>query len=308
MANTVTQIPSAPIWPGTNYQVSANALRVILTAQQATLTAGDYLLLYQTVEGSALRELINDVHSLSLLVYCAQPLSFALSLRPTSGTTYSLCKLCTISTANVWTLIPLPNLPVWSPSATWPITPGTGGYLLGICLAAGSTWMPPANDSWQAGNFIGAVGMTNFASLPVNTAFWIGLVQHEPGSLCTGPIDLPFSQNHHECLRFFDKSYNYAIQPGSASGLGALIQNSAPSNPAYGPYRFKRDMAKIPNVTLYGATNGQINTVYNNSTAANVGVTGVLAIGTGGYYGWTLASYPAAVQIYSWQHTADTGW
>ena len=89
--------PQSPgVVPGTSFRISAKQLGATLTAQQGSLAAGDYYGLAQHVEGSALRELFNDVTSISLLVLLSVAgLNFSVSLRD-SPATKSLVKLCTI--------------------------------------------------------------------------------------------------------------------------------------------------------------------------------------------------------------------
>ena len=100
----------------------------------------------------------------------------------------------------------MPNLPIWTPSGTYSLVPGTYGYAFQICLAGGSAMLVSANDAWvSSGGGVGfaARGQDNFASNPVNSTFDIAFIQHEPGSLCTTFQDKPFNQNLDECLRYY---------------------------------------------------------------------------------------------------------
>jgi hypothetical protein len=237
--------------PGTNFRISQNYLNIILTAQEATLAAGDYIQLGSYTEGPLLRELIGGVHSVSLLVKCSTALTFTLALASIASPFYTLTKLCQITTPNQWTLFSLPNLPVWTSGATWALTPGVLGYFLKIGLAGGSTYLSPANDTWQSGNFIVGPGSTNFASLPVNTTFQLGFIQHEPGALCTTPIDKSFTQNHDECLRYFQKSWDYSSAVGSATATGVIAFQLFNTTAALGVLRFFKPMADVPTMTSY---------------------------------------------------------
>ena len=229
--------------PGTNYYITNSRLSLNVIATQASLAAGEYVLIRQYVEGPQLRELLGDVHSISLLASCSTALNFSVALRD-AGSTRALVKACSVPGGNVPTLITLPNLPAWSGGTTWSTTPGTQGYFLEICLGAGSTWLAPAVDTWQNGNFFGAPGMDNFYSKA--SAIFAHFVQHEPGPLCTTPIDKPFTENHDECLRYYQKSYDYTIVPGTASnsnGASAIFHYNATSSPVV-PSTFKKLMAK----------------------------------------------------------------
>jgi hypothetical protein len=298
---------SSIVVPGTNFRISGNWLGIRLTTQQASLGTGDFFHFYQQVEGNQLRELIGDVHSVSLLVQSSVAgLKFAFYLRD-NPPTKTLVKLCTIPTANVWTLIPLANLPVW-PAGNFSILPGTAGYYFGICLAAGANSVAPAADTWQNGSFLGAPGMSNFAANAVNSTFLVGFVQHEPGPVCSTFQDKTFQQNYDESLRHFQKTYNYAVVPGTVTpiGLRAMIALSATTN-SYGPVSFLKPMAKVPTMTAYNYATGAANSVrdggavdHTGAVFANLGETGFPLLQ------FTTAT-TAAMNVYL-HYTADTGW
>jgi hypothetical protein len=294
--------------PGTNFRISQNYFQVNLTTAQATLGASDYLTISQFVEGPRLRELISDVHSLSLLVNSptVAPLKFSVAIRD-SGTTRSLIKLCTVTTANTWQLIQLPNLPVWDSGGSYSLSPGSAGYILTITLACGTTSTAPAADVWQTGNYIAAPGMDNFVSKPTGTLFWVAFVQHEPGALSSTPIDCPFEDNLTACQRYFEKSYPYATATGAASNIGAInLQALASSNP-YAPIRFKRTMAKTPTITGY-STGGAANNVRNVTGAADLAIAAAVAPGDDGFGGFAVTGPPASAWQCQCHYTADTGW
>jgi hypothetical protein len=303
------QIISGIVWPGTSFRITNDIAAITLTAQQATLAAGDYIQFYQFVEGSRLRELVSDVHSVSLLVSCTQPLKFGLRLASQAGPNYTLTKLCQITTANQWTLITLPNLPLWAPGATWSVTPGVKGYVLGLILAAGSTYMSPANDTWQAGNFVGALGQDNFAALPVNSVFYAAFVQHEPGPYCSPGIDLPFEDNLRSCKRYYSKSNGYTKVTPTANDW-SLIGQALSGTSLRANIVFTEEMAVNPTVTIYD------NAVTPN--AVYIDALGIsAAIGTG--FGTTTRGVPSLATAAAFaaggnlspvlgQWKDDTGW
>jgi hypothetical protein len=277
-----TPASSPPVWvlPGTNFAITSKFLRVTLTTAQATLAAGDLLWINQIIEGIRLRELINDVHSVSLLVRSSVAnLSFGMALRdlPT-GPTRSLTKLCTIPSAGVWTLIPLPNLPIWPTAGSFALGPGgSGGYTISLTLASGTTFTSPANDTWQNGNFVAALGQSNFAASPVNSTFDVAFVQHEPGAVCNPLIDLPWEENLNNCKRYWSKNYAYAVAVGTASAWQQLGQFSSGTTGRLG-VQFPREMAKTPTVTAYGVGGG-INQLYidgfGDMAISSIGATGI---------------------------------
>ena len=295
--------------PGTSYVISNTYAALISTVQQPALAAGDLAMIVQNVEGPRLRELIGDKHSVSILAVTnvAGGLKFALSLRDAAATpAYSLCKLCTLA-PNVWQLITLPNLPVFPSAGTFNLVPGSLGYQLGICFASGSTYIPPANDTWQSGNFVGAAGMDNLGAKPTGSYLLIGFVQHEPGSLCTQFIDKPFTQNYDECLRYYSKSYPYANTAGTATFNGVSSFFAPAASVANGPAVFPKRMAKYPaTVAIYNPQTGTQNACYNASTGAQIAVTNIAYPSEAGFL-QLQGTFVTGTQ-YLAQWTADTGW
>ena len=306
-----TRPPSGPgvVVPGTTFRLSASSLLATLTTQQASLGTSDSLQISQYVEGSQMRELINDVHSISLLVFSSVAgLNFSVSLRD-SPVTKSLVKLCTIPSANTWTLITLSNLPVF-PSGNFQVFPGAVGYQLTIALAAGTTLIAPAADTWQNGNFIGAPGMSNWANSPVNSTFYAAMVQHEPGGVCSTFMDKPFSQNLDEALRYFSKSYDYETAVGTAAALGTSIFQQNLTNQINGSLKFPKPMAKNPTVTIYNHASGAINS-FTHSNATSYAVSTVPNIGKTGFAGINPSTAMPAVVAGAYgtfHYIADTGW
>lgn len=293
--------------PGSSYAISCCYMRLGSSATQASLAASDYFQFYQYIEGPRWRELMSDVHSISLLVRSSVAgLKFGVALRDVP-TTKSLVKLCTVPAANTWTLITLPNLPVF-PSANFVFSPGSIGYMFSISLAAGSSFITPANDTWQNGTFIGAVGQDNFAGKPLSSTFDLAFVQHEPGAFCTSLMDRPFIENFDDCLRYFCKTYDYGTPIGQANAVGGLINIQGPSaSNILGSWPFKKMMAKIPTVTCYSFTTGTINMVRDVTAATDRAVSSTGG-GMNALNAVILGTAAAANARLDWHYTADTGW
>lgn len=293
--------------PGTNFLITNSFFRVTLTTQEVSLGASDVLQIWQYVEGPQLRELFSDVHSVQLLVRSSvAPLKFGFLLQDSSST-HTLSHLCTISSANTWTLIAIPNIPVWMGAGTWSTSSGAVGYLFLISLAAGSGVTTSANDTWLAASGNGALGQDNFASKPVNSTFDIAFVQHEPGPLCTSLIDKPFSQNYQECLRYYCKSYDYGTAFGTVNSNGVIRTTALASQNIHAPIRFPTPMAKIPIVAGYSDVNGAPGV--NDSTASTGrAISSSYSIGLTGFGGFVLGTVNTNPAIYTFHYTADTGW
>jgi len=296
------------IVPGTNFAIGNNNFYVTVGTVQATLAAGEFLSINQNIEGPVLRELINDVHSLQLLAFCTNAISFAISLIP-SGAAYSYVSPLLNLPANTWTLFTIPNIPIWTSNATWSTDPGTLGYSLRICLGAGSTYQTSNTGSWISGNYLAPAGVTNLLSLS-GAIFRLGFVQHEPGSVCTTLIDKPFDDNLRQCKRYYGKSNPYAsIFPTNAQyqQIGCF----ATSTTVRAFISYEVEVAKQPTVTLASNT-GVLGQVFVDAAApTNPGASaGLITTRVAGQISLTAAlttpPNSGAAVLGQWQ--ADTGW
>ena len=156
---------------------------------------------------------------------------------------------------------------------TWSTSQGTIGYYLNIILAAGSSTVIPANDSWVATGNGNPAGIDNFAASPGGSTFDLAFIQHQPGPECGALIELPFEENLSACQRYFCKSNAYAnLCPTSNdwTGIGMWINNSVAIRLNL---QFPVEMAKVPAVTLYdnGVTANAVYPDYYGSKACSAG-------------------------------------
>jgi len=291
--------------PGTNFRISRASYDVSITTAQATLAAGDLLYFQQLMEGPQLREIIDDVFSISIL--CSStvaPVTFTFSLyEPVSAQSYG--KLLTLSTANTKTLLTIPNIPKL-PTQTI-ITPSVLSLYLRIGLAAGTTYTGGTDNTWTAGNFVCVPTSGNFAA---NVAtFSTQFIQLEPGPQATTLIDKPWPQNYDECLRYYWKGWDYDVAPGTGTAAGSsnTWQNSTTSFQTN--LRWAKSMAKVPTVTVYNWNTGAANQLLFGGVAYAVSAVG--GVSKGGMNSITISSAapaPVAGATASVHLTADTGW
>jgi hypothetical protein len=294
--------------PGTSFAISANYLNLAVSTTQATLAASEAVWVQQSIEGPFLRELINDVHSLSILAYCTSAISFAVSLTSATGAYSYLPSLLNLP-ANAWTLFTIPNIPVWAAGGTWLVAPGNIGYSIRICLGAGSTLQAPSTGSWIAGNYLAPAGCTNLLSLS-GAVFRLAFIQHEPGPQATTLIDCPFSGpngNLQACQRYYQKSNIYTDQPGKVTSIPVVCTVAAAQNPLQ-QHWFKQTMAKIPTVTLYNYSTGAVNSIRDMGASVDRAVSSVGQISDSGFGVINLTTQNAAATWYAYNYTADTGW
>jgi hypothetical protein len=176
-----------------------------------------------------------------------------------------------------------------------------------ITLAAGTTFTAAASSAWQTGNVFGVTGSSNFLAT-AGATLDLAYIGHEPGALCTTPIDCPFQQNLDDCLRYFDKSYPYG------TAIGAVITNGAANAtfPAgYHPWLyvpFKKTMAKTPTIAGYSPATGAVNTVRDVTASADKTITAAVAVGDHSFSGFSISGANAAAWQGQFHYTTDTGW
>jgi len=289
---------------GSNVCLSSYFSRFTLTAQQAALGVSDYIYWLQSIEGIKARPLFGNATTAGIVCRSSvAPFSFGFFIRD-SLTAWSLTHLCTISSANTWTLIQIPNILAFS--GTFPTTPGGLCYTLGVCLAAGTNFTASGNNVWLGSNLIGAQGQGNFASSAINSTFDLGLVQHYAGAAFNGLLETDFNANLRECARYYQKNCAYNTAPclGNWLEIGQWVGSTTVRLGV----RFGTEMAKTPTIRM-AATTATLNQVYVDGMGV-VGISGAVVARSSGMSGLTLASTPTgganSPVLGDWD--ADTGW
>jgi hypothetical protein len=297
--------------PGTTRTITSKIFRATLTKAAATLAATDYIQIWANIEGPVWRPLAGGAHNVQLLVRSSvAPLRFSLALNDASGSggtpTYTLAKVCTIPLPDVWTLISLPDLPGWQ--GTYNYLDRTLAYYFEIGLAAGANKQVPANDVWVAGNFCSANGVDNFANNPVGSTFDVAFAQHSPGGECGYLLDKPWQTNLDECIRYYEKSYNYFTKAGTANTQGSsMIFYVDQYEHPYMSVRFRKDKPKVATFNFYSGQTGAAGMMYDTSAQVDR-AGGVAYLHTGGFGGLLVNTGPPNNWCVSYNWSADSGW
>jgi len=128
------------------------------------------------------------------------------------------------------------------------------------------------NTSWveASGNQTGrAVGQVNHADSTSNN-FWITGIQLEAGSVATDFEVETFGQNLQRCLRYFQKTYDYATAPGTSTDQGKLEMSSTSEggNNAIFSLSLKVPLRTTPTVTFYKSDGTLATWTYGRSGAS----------------------------------------
>jgi hypothetical protein len=150
----------------------------------------------------------------------------------------------TVSSANTWEYETITI--AGDQSGTWLTTNGIGLSLY-FNLGAGSTYSTTAG-SWQAGNFTAVTGAVSVVGTSGAT-FYITGVQLEAGSTASPFEYRLYGTELALCQRYFAKSYNDNVVPGTATQVGMEVcgyQGASGLGGAYGNVKFPVKMRTTP--------------------------------------------------------------
>lgn len=293
---------SVPANTGLNFsnQLSKTAAGTMQVATQANFR--------YHVEGYDIQPMMNKDYSLIFWVKSSVASNRSIALRNDTDS-HSFVKQYNISQANQWELkvITIPALS--SCPATLNKTNGAGLVIDFTCVAA-PVYQTSTLGSWVAGLFLSGTGEDTTWITGTNHDFSITGVMLIPGdwSALTA-VQYQFVRSEESLgaelsrsQRYYEKSYNLDINPGTANQSGTLggITTSAFSQPTY-HNQFKVSKRASPTITFWGPATGTSGNIDNLSgTGRSVATTFVgesgcrFAVNTGG-----------ATEAVMWHFTAD---
>lgn len=224
-----------------------------------------------------------------------------------SGNNRSYPFTYTISAANTWEQETVTI--AGDTSGTWLTNNGIGLMVI-FSLGSGSSVSGTAG-AWTGSSLFSATGATSVVG--TNGATWyITGAQLEVGSVATPFERRPYGTELALCQRYFQKSYDQATVPGTASTaagivVGKVSSNTVPDGEPYNIVVFPVTMRATPTVTIYGYAggSGKVSNWAGTDLAASSG--SALNIGSNTFTvrnnsGGTLTTTQFAVQ---YQYTAS---
>lgn len=230
-----------------------NSLIYTIGGADASVGAGDYIIMYQPLEGVEVQDLeigtaAAQTISISLWVKSNISGTFGISLINSAGNRSYVATSTT--TANTWTRTTINGI-VLDTTGTWVTGTGGVGIYLNICLMGGSTYQATAG-SWQAGYFLTTSGQTNYAGTNGNTFQITGVKLAKEGT-ATPLVRLPMSERLTRCQRYYRKSFPQGTAVGQNKGVAGAITTKNPI--ALGDpseyVQFSPTMCKSPTITTY---------------------------------------------------------
>jgi hypothetical protein len=156
-------------------------------------------------------------------------------------------------------------------TGTWN-TDNTAGLQIIFAVGVGSTFTAPSANTWLAGNYFAGPGQINGVAATSDVFRITGVIVlpgNEAPSAARSPLVMrSFDQELVTCQRYYEKSYPYAVRPGTATGLGGAAiyyGASVPVTTTVGLGMQFIPKRAAPTLTSYGTTNGTAGTVWDNS-------------------------------------------
>lgn len=267
-AFAATQQADAPAFFQSN-TISTKCLQVAATTADPSPDTAHLVGVRNQVEGSRFAALAQKAMTLSFWVKCSIRGTFCVALS-NAGSDRSFVSEYTINSDNTWEKKTI-NIPASPSAGTWDYTNGVGITVFFTLMSGTSRNTTP--DIWQTGSYSGTSNQTNF--MAATSRFWkVALVQLESGSTASDFDKRSAAEELALCQRYFQKSYNQGVAPGTVSAVGQKFCINSVS--ASGLYMMASTlpvtMRTTPTVTWYSPSSGDSGKVYNLNGTADVAV------------------------------------
>ena len=274
---TWTQSQSTDVPSGQGF---AKSLKMDCTTADASPSASDFLVLTQKVEGQNLQYLkkgTSNAESVTLSFWVKSNKTGTYIAELYDSNNRQISKAYTINASSTWEKKSI----TFDGDTTGTLTNSNAtGLFINFWLGAGSDRTSGTlNTSWNSATSANrVVGQVNLADNTANEWYITG-VQLEAGQTASEFEFLPVDVNLKRCQRYFQKSYDLTVVPGTVSGAGRQLQRGATQGGQYmgDTINLETRMRAIPTVTAYDSneanTTGQWDYNRNGATGnANTGI------------------------------------
>jgi hypothetical protein len=244
-----------------------NSIKVDVTTADTSIAAGQVTQLIQYIEGYNVRDLIGTTFTLSFWVKSPKTGVHCVAFRNINAAgappDRSHIKQYTVVAANTWEYKTLTVTGGLITAGTWNWTNGIG-LSVTFTLACGTTFQTTA-DAWQTGNFIATANQVNVMDNTANDFFLTG-VQLEPGTVATPFERRSYTTELQLCQRYYFKTYNTGITPGTITTAGLCLFLNNSSGSGAGNVIFPVEMRAVPTCTAYNSITGGTGSWYDTTS------------------------------------------
>lgn len=265
-----TQSQSAPTVLESGHYFSDSAYILVPTAD-ASIGASQYSYMGYTVEGYDFRHLVaSEFITLSFWVRSSVTGTYCVKFG-NSGADRSYIAEYVVNTASTWEK-KIITIPMNFSGGTWNYTNGSGLLILWV-LASGSTFHTTANI-WATGNYLSTSNQVNFMSSTSNEIRFNGI------QLECGPNGTDFEMRHISeelslAQRYYEKSYNLSVNPGTVANEGILVFTAPATGTFYlnAPFKTTKRVSGLATVKFYSPTTGVADKARDTTGGGDVTVT-----------------------------------
>lgn len=265
MVHTVSRDSDVPSFQDAGRLLS-NSLRFNLTTPDTTIGATDYARIQQKIEGYIFAPIAQKDFTLSFWVKATLSGTYCVAFR-NNGADYSYVSEYSINTPNTWEY----------KTVTVSASPSLGGWnytnLVGLevdwIIAAGSS-LQTAPNVWTSGNFMATANQVNGTNTGA-TDFRIAGVMLNEGRVAA-PFKLfgeSFNEELQACQRYYEKSYDLNINPGTIVGEGCETWVIQTSQAGERNVVFRVTKRSIPSFRTYSTATGAIDTARDNGAGVD---------------------------------------
>ena len=205
--------------------------------------------------------------TLSFYVRCSQTGTFCVYVNSTNR--YYVFEY-TISAANTWQRVTHTFVSPTSGTFNTNTNAGIGMQFVIAAHAASSTYGGATTNTWLTVSKRWTSNQSTAMSANAGATWDITGIQFEIGDTATPFEHRSFGEELLRCQRYYQKSYNHSVVPGTATYIGCSRGESINANTIDICPRFKVDMRTTPTVTIYSPTDGASgNCYFDHSTNAN---------------------------------------
>lgn len=275
------QSQSVPTLTQAGYQF-VDSIGLQATVADATIAAGQYAGLVHSIEGYNFRALYGNDITLSFWVRASVAGIYCISFRTGNPVDRSYIAEYTINQTDTWEY---KKITLKLNGSGTPLFTNGIGLQLWWSIACGSTYYTTAN-AWQSGNYLATSNQANLMGT-LNNAWRIVGIQLELGTIATPFIYRPISEELDLAQRYYEKSYNLTVAPGtiSADGFVRHTAKDAASFYSYGTTYYKVTKRSTAVPTFYSFYSSNTTGVWSREGGADI------AIAVYGYSESTFGAY-----------------
>jgi len=207
---------------------STHRLRTTVTTGDASIAAGQYAILQQSIEGTQIADLLWGTASAKDIVvrfgFKGPAGTYALAIRNPAFDRSYIREFTVAADVDTLQSFTIPG----DTSGTWPTT-AVAGMHLNITLATGSTYQSTA-DAWQAGPYIGTSSTSNGieTSSDVFELFDVGMYADPDSTGVAPPFVLPsYDEDLSACKRYWN-SISWLYVGHINAGVTTILRQQVP--------------------------------------------------------------------------------